>query len=78
MDASGCGVARRVVERPLQAVELVLSDGTIRSGARAVFETLAYAGLPQWLWAYRRLPGFAPITAFSLEKDFAALSRDLE
>ncbi|HLH00569.1 MAG TPA: lipase maturation factor family protein [Bryobacteraceae bacterium] len=42
-----------------QAVQLVQADGQVLSGARAVFATLAYAGV-NWLeWLYQHVPGFA-------------------
>ena len=45
-----------------QAVQLVTHDEKIVSGARAVFTTLAYAGLAWPLWLYLHLPGFAPVS----------------
>lgn len=49
-----------------ESVQLVLSDGDVISGARAVFVTLAHApekaGLASLLlWLYNRVPGFAPL-----------------
>jgi lipase maturation factor 1 len=44
------------------AVQLVLPGGEVRSGAHAVFTTLA--SLPDWrwmLWSYERLPGVAAV-----------------
>ena len=48
-----------------QAVQLILADGQVLSGARAVFTTLAYAGV-QWPgWLYDHVPGFAPASEAS-------------
>jgi len=49
-------------DAPQQAVQLVLPGGEVHRGARAVFEALACGGLRGWLWAYKRVPGFAPIS----------------
>ena len=35
------------------------ASGTTASGAQAAFRTLAVGGRRRWLWAYRRIPGFA-------------------
>jgi len=44
-------------------VQLVLPDGEILSGARAVFQALAYSpGPARSLWLYDHLPGFALLT----------------
>jgi lipase maturation factor 1 len=46
-----------------QSVQLVMPEGEVLSGARAVFTTLQYA--PGWawlLWVYRHIPGFAAVT----------------
>ncbi len=43
-----------------QAVQLVMPDGGVLSGARAVFLTLAYAGIGWLTWLYDQIPGFAP------------------
>jgi len=45
-----------------QAVQLVQPDEQVLSGARAVFATLAYAGIRSPMWLYERVPGFAPAT----------------
>jgi lipase maturation factor 1 len=46
-----------------QSVQLVLPDGAVMRGARAVFVTLTYArGMAWLLWAYEHVPGFAPAT----------------
>ena len=48
-----------------QAVQLILADGQVLSGARAVFATLSYAGV-RWLeWLYHHVPGFAPVSEAS-------------
>jgi len=45
------------------AVHLVASDGTVHRGARALFQAAGTARRWRWLpWAYRALPGFAPIS----------------
>ncbi len=41
------------------AVQLVLPDGTVSSGAHAVLRTLDIGGKPFGLWCYRRVPFFA-------------------
>jgi len=39
----------------VKAVQLVLPDGTVLSGAHAVFQTLAFGGRARWLlWLYQR------------------------
>ncbi len=46
-----------------EAVHLLEADGRRSRGAEAVFRALAYA--PKrggWLWAYRHIPGFRPLT----------------
>jgi predicted DCC family thiol-disulfide oxidoreductase YuxK len=46
-----------------RAVQYIAPDGTIASGAEAVFLTLSHTnGKGFWLTLYRHLPGFAPIT----------------
>jgi len=46
-----------------QSVQLVLPDGNVLHGARAVFTTLTYApGMAWLLWAYEHVPGFAAVT----------------
>ncbi len=45
------------------AVQLIEADGTVYSGAHAVFRALAHgAGKRQPYWLYRRVPGVAPVT----------------
>jgi len=45
------------------AVQFVDHQGTVWSGAEAVFRTLAAVPEKRWLlWCYRRVPGFAPIS----------------
>ena len=54
----------RVTYQPsanLAAAELELPDGSVASGAKAVFQTLAIAGKWAWLWLYETIPGFRPI-----------------
>ena len=47
----------------LQSVQLVLPNGNVQRGARAVFFTLTYtAGMGWLLWAYQHIPGFGPVT----------------
>ena len=44
-----------------EAVQLVLPDGEVLSGARGVFRLLTFApGKGAWLWLYDHIPGFAP------------------
>lgn len=46
-----------------QSVQLVMPDGNVMSGARAVFMTLTFTPRMHWLlWAYEHVPGFAAIT----------------
>ena len=46
-----------------QSVQLVMPEGDVVSGARAVFTTLEYAPGMTWLmWVYDHVPGFAPVT----------------
>src|ERR1700730_5091258 len=46
-----------------KSVQLVMPEGEVLSGARAVFTTLTHAPGMAWvLWAYQHLPGFAPVT----------------
>jgi len=60
-------VADRHPEIPRQqftkAVQLIREDGSVLSGARAVFESLATAPRKRWvLWAFKYIPGVAQIT----------------
>jgi predicted DCC family thiol-disulfide oxidoreductase YuxK len=49
----------------VRAVQLILPDGEVLSAAHAVFRMLTFApGLGWWLWVYRHIPGFAPLTEF--------------
>ncbi len=62
-------VAKNFPEIPLEsfqrAVQLILPDGKVFSGAAAVFHTLSFAPSRQWLWRlYQRLPAFASIAEF--------------
>jgi len=51
------------VEEFRRAVQLVLPDGEVASGAHAVFRALALGGAMRWLyWMYRHAPGFARLT----------------
>jgi predicted DCC family thiol-disulfide oxidoreductase YuxK len=46
-----------------RAVQFITPDGRRASAAEASFLTLSHArGKGMWLWLYRRLPGFAPLT----------------
>src|SRR5258708_1837338 len=46
-----------------RAVQVVLPDGEVLEGARAVFETLRYAPGWSWpAWMYHHVPVFAPVT----------------
>jgi lipase maturation factor 1 len=46
-----------------QSVQVVLPEGEVIGGARAVFTTLRYAPGTAWLlWIYAHVPGFAPVT----------------
>jgi predicted DCC family thiol-disulfide oxidoreductase YuxK len=46
-----------------QSVQLVMPEGDVRNGARAVFTTLKYApGMTWLLWVYDHVPGFAPVS----------------
>src|SRR5438094_4819429 len=61
-------IAERFPEIPRarfdQAVQLIETDGRVYSSAGAVFRSLAYGR--RWpLWAYQRVPGFAPVTEFA-------------
>ena len=42
-----------------RSVQLIALDGTVSSGARAVFGALAAGGRTRWLRLYQHLPGFA-------------------
>ncbi|MGA2185969.1 MAG: lipase maturation factor family protein [Bryobacteraceae bacterium] len=58
-----------------KSVQLVLPDGTVESGARAVFHVIGSAPNYAWLpWCYRRVPGFAPATELAYR--FIASRRD--
>jgi predicted DCC family thiol-disulfide oxidoreductase YuxK len=47
-----------------RAVQMVLPDGTVLSGAAAAFSTLEFAGIRWPMWLYRHAPGVAPSTEF--------------
>ena len=69
-------VAARFPEIPEEAfrrsVQLVLPDGAVLQGARAVFTALSAAGRRGALRAYERVPGFAPLT----EAAYALVARN--
>jgi predicted DCC family thiol-disulfide oxidoreductase YuxK len=44
------------------AIQLVEPDGSVFSGAAATFRVLRHAGNGAWWWAYRNLPGWAPVS----------------
>jgi predicted DCC family thiol-disulfide oxidoreductase YuxK len=48
-----------------QAIHLVEPDGTVYCGARAVFQALERGWSPLPLWAYRGIPGVAPVSEFA-------------
>lgn len=45
-----------------RSVQFLDTDGARYSGAEAVFMALDYGGYKRWLWAYRRIPGFQPLS----------------
>ncbi|MCM3879052.1 MAG: DUF393 domain-containing protein [Vicinamibacterales bacterium] len=59
-------VAKRFPHLPADrlkgAVHLVASDGTIRTGAGAVFEIMSLGGRPLPMRAYRHVPGVASLS----------------
>ena len=56
-----------------QSVQLVMPEGEVIPGARAVFTTLTYApGMAWLLWVYEHVPGFAPVTEAALYRLIAA------
>jgi predicted DCC family thiol-disulfide oxidoreductase YuxK len=58
-----------------KSVQLVLPDGTVENGARAVFHIIGSAPGYAWLpWFYRRVPGFASATELAYR--FIASHRD--
>src|SRR5262245_10833141 len=49
-----------------RASVFVDSDGSVFTGAEAVFRMLAYAPSKQhWLWVHQHLPGFRPISEWT-------------
>lgn len=56
-------VAAQFPQIPLAAfqnsVQLILPDGTVLSGAAAVFRAFGNRGI---LWSYEKIPGFAVVT----------------
>jgi len=45
-----------------RALHAIFPDGSVRTGAEAVFRSLAAAGVKRWLfWCYRRMPLFAVV-----------------
>ncbi len=60
-------VAERFPEIPREAfersVQFIETDGTVFSGAEAVFRSLGHKRSRRWMiWCYERVPGFAAIT----------------
>jgi predicted DCC family thiol-disulfide oxidoreductase YuxK len=50
-------------ERLAESVVLVEPDGRVAHGAEAVFRSIAHVpGHGGWLWLYRRVPGFRPMS----------------
>lgn len=45
-----------------QAVQLIAPDGSVTSGAGAVFSVLARGGSSGWQWAYEKIPGFKALS----------------
>lgn len=63
-------IPREAFERSLQFIE---TDGTVFSGAEAVFRSLGQNRRCRWLiWCYQRLPGFAAMT----EAAYALVARN--
>lgn len=65
--APSCQVASQFPEIPLEqfdtAVQFIEPNGTVFSGAEAVFRTLAHTPRMGWLlWMYQRIPGFSSST----------------
>ena len=71
--------AARFPEVPLEeferAVKLVEPDGSVWSGAAAVFRSLGTGGRPLNRWSYEHLPGFAAVSEFAYR--FIAGHREL-
>jgi lipase maturation factor 1 len=71
----GAGFPQIPPEQFGKSVQLVLPDGTVESGARAVFHIVGSAPGYAWLaWCYRRVPGFAPLAELAYR--FIASHRD--
>jgi predicted DCC family thiol-disulfide oxidoreductase YuxK/uncharacterized membrane protein YphA (DoxX/SURF4 family) len=52
-----------------RAIRLILPDGSVCSGAKAVFRSLAEAGKERWLLGlYRKFPGFADLAELAYEE----------
>ena len=52
-----------------RAIRLILPDGSVCSGAKAVFRSLAEAGKERWLLRlYRKSPGFADLAELAYEE----------
>jgi predicted DCC family thiol-disulfide oxidoreductase YuxK/uncharacterized membrane protein YphA (DoxX/SURF4 family) len=59
-------ISREDFER---AIRLILPDGSVCSGAKAVFRSLAEAGKERWLLRlYRKSPGFADLAELAYEE----------
>ncbi len=51
-----------------RAVNLIEPDGTVRSGAAAVFYSLGEGGRPLNRWSYNHVPGFAAASEFAYRR----------
>ena len=45
-----------------KAVQLIEADGSVYSGAEAVYRSVGQGGSNFWRWCFERLPGFAPVS----------------
>ena len=66
-------VAKQYPEIPRQdfasALHLILPDGSVHTGAEAVFRSLAAGGAERWLlWCYRKWPPFADLSEIVYEQ----------
>lgn len=51
-----------------RSLQLVHQDGSVSSGARAVFESLEKVPAKKWiLWSYRHVPGFRVLSELSYQ-----------
>ncbi|EEF59807.1 protein of unknown function DUF1222 [Pedosphaera parvula Ellin514] len=69
IDSQNPKVAGQFPEIPREqfdtAVQFIETDGTVHSGAEAVFRSLTYSRSWRWTyWLYQHAPGFAPVTEF--------------